>query len=118
MLGNRLTKLRKEVGLTQQQLADKLYISRDTYAQYEIGRRNPDYETLTKIADYFHVSTDYFLGRTDVRSAIQSASVSEKEVDDAALAAAKELGSVDVKVLRKIVKETIMEAFESDRRGR
>jgi transcriptional regulator with XRE-family HTH domain len=120
MLGKRLTKLRKEVGLIQQQLADELYISRDTYAQYEIDRRSPDYETLTKIADYFHVSTDYLIGRTDVRSVVHSenASVTKKDVDGAALAALKELGGIDEKILRKIVKETVMEAFEADKKGR
>ncbi len=65
MIGKRLTKLRKDADLTQQQLADKIYISRDTYAQYETDRRSPDYGTLNKIADYFQVSTDYILGRSE-----------------------------------------------------
>jgi len=66
MFAERLTKLRKAKKLTQQELADKLNISRATYAQYEIGRRKPDYETLEKLADYFNVSIDYLLGRTDI----------------------------------------------------
>ncbi|MBX6396382.1 MAG: helix-turn-helix domain-containing protein [Alicyclobacillaceae bacterium] len=39
--------------------------ARATYAQYEIGRRTPDYDTLRKLADFFEVSTDSLLGRTD-----------------------------------------------------
>lgn len=65
MLYKCLTKLRKDRGLTQQQLADSLHISRATYAQYEIGRRTPDYDILHKLADFFEVSTDYLLGRSN-----------------------------------------------------
>lgn len=64
MLGKRLVGLRKKAGLTQQELAEKLYISRDTYAQYEIDRRNPDYETLAAIARFHNVTVDYLLGLT------------------------------------------------------
>lgn len=65
MLHQRLAGIRKSNGLTQQELADKLNISRATYAQYEIGRREPDFETLQKLADFFSTTTDYLLGRTD-----------------------------------------------------
>ena len=65
MLGERLVELRKRKGLTQEEFSSLLNISRATYAQYEIDRRQPDYETLEKIADSHKVSTDYLLGRTD-----------------------------------------------------
>lgn len=61
MFSSKLVKLRKERKMTQQQLADILHISRATYAQYEIGRRNPDYQTLTLLTDFFGVTTDYLL---------------------------------------------------------
>lgn len=64
MLGKRLVGLRKIKNLTQQQVADDLKISRGTYGHYEIGRREPDFDTLEKIADYFNVTTDYLLGRS------------------------------------------------------
>jgi transcriptional regulator with XRE-family HTH domain len=63
MLGERLIKLRKSRKLTQQQIADKLHLSRGTYAQYEIDRRVPEYVTLEKLADFFEVSLDYLVGR-------------------------------------------------------
>lgn len=63
MLGERLIKLRKSRKLTQQQIADKLHLSRGTYAQYEIDRRVPEYATLEKMADFFEVSIDYLVGR-------------------------------------------------------
>lgn len=63
MLGKTLVSLRKNRGLTQQDVADRLHITRSTYAQYEIGRRVPEYATLEKIADFFEVSIDYLVGR-------------------------------------------------------
>lgn len=64
MLGQKLTALRKDKNLTQQQMADALGMSRGTLGHYEIGRREPDYETLQQFADFFGVTTDYLLGRT------------------------------------------------------
>lgn len=61
MLGERLTKLRKNKKLTQQELAQELKISRSSLSQYEINKRQPDYETLKLIADYFQVSIDYLI---------------------------------------------------------
>jgi len=61
----RLTALRKQKKLLQADLANKIGIARATYGAYEQGTRQPDFETLEKIADYFDVSTDYLLGRTN-----------------------------------------------------
>lgn len=49
----------------QQEIADYLGINRVSYARYESGERQPDFQTVAKIADYFNVSVDYLLGRTD-----------------------------------------------------
>lgn len=65
MLGVRLKYLRKSNNKTQQDLADILGITRPAYTAYEQGKRNPDYGILEKIADYYNVSVDYLLGRTD-----------------------------------------------------
>jgi transcriptional regulator with XRE-family HTH domain len=64
----RLATLRKEAGLTQKELADKLGVSRGTIGMYEIGQRDPDTETLQKLSDIFGVSVDYLLGKTDIRN--------------------------------------------------
>ncbi len=56
--------LRTSNSLTQDELAKILKISRSTVGMYENGSREPDYETLEAIADYFNVDIDYLLGRT------------------------------------------------------
>ena len=65
MIGDKLKKLRQGKKLTQTEFADKIGISRGTYAHYEINKRHPDYQTLIKIAEFFDVSTDYLLGVTN-----------------------------------------------------
>lgn len=47
--------------MKQQEVADKLGIARTTYASYEQGKREPDHETLIKIADYYDVTIDFLL---------------------------------------------------------
>jgi len=64
--GNTLKSLRNSRGLSQRQLAKQLNVAPSTLAMYELDKREPDYETLKKIADFFEVSTDYLLGRSDV----------------------------------------------------
>ena len=65
MLNIRLTTLRNSKNKTQQDIADYLGLTRPAYTAYERGTRNPDYVTLQKLADYYDVTTDYLLGRTD-----------------------------------------------------
>ena len=61
----RLKQLRKEAGKNQQALADFLGVGRTTITHWESGFRQPDNETLGRLATYFGVSVDYLLGRTD-----------------------------------------------------
>ncbi len=62
--GDKIALLREKRGLTQEDLANKIGISRASLSHYEKNRREPDYATMTKLADFFHVSVDYLLGRT------------------------------------------------------
>lgn len=57
--------LRKKSGLTMKQLGEKIGVAESTISLYEKGTREPDNATLFKLADYFGVSVDYLLGRTD-----------------------------------------------------
>ncbi|SCV19936.1 Transcriptional regulator, XRE [Bacillus cereus] len=63
MFGNIIRDLRKQKGITQKELAQSLQLSESTIGMYERNERQPDYNTLIRIADYFTVSTDFLLGR-------------------------------------------------------
>ena len=63
--GAHLKELRKSRGITQKQLAIAISASERGIQQYELGERKPSYEMLLALADYFHVSLDYLVGRTD-----------------------------------------------------
>ena len=60
--GARLKALRQESGYTQQQLAEKLCVTKAVVSYYELQERYPSPEILIKLASIFHVSTDYLLG--------------------------------------------------------
>jgi transcriptional regulator with XRE-family HTH domain len=59
-----LKELRNNRGLTQIEVAKGLRVTQPTYQQWETGKRSPTSETLSKLADYFGVTTDSLLGRT------------------------------------------------------
>lgn len=61
----RLKFLRKQKNITQLKLAMDLNMNQNTISRYENGEREAGYQELIKIADYFNVSIDYLLGRTD-----------------------------------------------------
>ena len=64
--GDRLRFLRKQNNITQADLAKMFSLGESTISFYESNKRTPDYEMLNKFADYFNVSVDYLLARTDV----------------------------------------------------
>ena len=61
----RLKKLRKKKNISQLKLAIDLNMNQNTISRYENMEREADYETLVRLADYFDVSLDYLLGRTN-----------------------------------------------------
>ena len=68
--GLTLKKLRTSQQLTQTQLADKLGLSFSTISMYERGEREPDFETMESIADFFNVSMDYLHGKNKYKSPV------------------------------------------------
>lgn len=67
-LGDKIKLLRKESGLTQLELGDKLGLSKANISKYEANVHEPSIETLNKLSDLFNVSVDFLLGRTSVRN--------------------------------------------------
>lgn len=57
--------LREDSDLTQKQVAVLLHCSQQVYSNYELGQRDIPTDILIKLADFYNVSTDYLLGRTD-----------------------------------------------------
>lgn len=64
----KLKELRKQKRISQLKLALDLNMNQNTISRYENMERQADYETLVKFADYFDVSLDYLLGRTDFKT--------------------------------------------------
>lgn len=91
--GQRLRELRAEKKMRQEDLANVLKVHRATVGKYETNERSPDKETLQLLADYFNVSIDYLLGRTDIRNAYESPKDSSTVIEE-----------VDDKLLRDIAK--------------
>ena len=65
-----LKKLRKEHGISQIKLALDLNTSQNTISRYETGDREPGIAELIKLAEYFDVSIDYQVGRTEIQNLI------------------------------------------------
>lgn len=87
--GDIIKTLREEKGLTRDELAKRMNITYSALSKYETNNRFPDKETLNRIADYFGVTTDYLLGRTDDKAP------RKKEIKNATTIAAHRLGDVE-----------------------
>lgn len=68
LLSNRLKELRIERELLQKDIAQELNITSSAYGFYEQGKRTPDADTLNKLSEYFNVSLDYLMGKSDIRN--------------------------------------------------
>ena len=66
----RIRNLREDSDMTQQQMADRLFLNRRTYSSYENGVRGIPVEVLGNIADIFGTSADYLMGRTDGKKTV------------------------------------------------
>ena len=65
MVYKRIRDLREDHDLTQRQVAEELGMQQPQYHRYETGQRDIPTDILIHLADYYHTSTDYLLGRTD-----------------------------------------------------
>lgn len=68
MIFENIRALREDNDLTQQQLADYLGVAQNTYSQYETGKIAYTAQVLVNLADFYGVSVDYLLGRTDKKA--------------------------------------------------
>ena len=68
----RLRDLREDADLSQKQVAEILHIQQTVYSRYERGYQTIPVEHLLVLADYYHVSTDYLLGKTNIKTPYQA----------------------------------------------
>ena len=109
MFSTRLAQLREELGLTRKEVAEKLNIDQTTYGKYELSKRQPDYDTLQKIASFYNVSVDYLLGRTNVRNSNNN--VDEDFPDDVKvlMRSVSKLTDKQKEIVKRLVQEFINE---------
>lgn len=81
MFGARLRLLREEKHMSQLELSKSLGIGNVTLSQYENGARKPDNDTLVKISNYFDVTTDYLLGKSEHKKAVCLSEKDEKDIE-------------------------------------
>lgn len=76
-IGNRIAELRSNAHMSQFQLAKVLGIGTSTLGMYETNKRKPSPKVLNRIADYFNVSTDYLLSRTNPADQVHEMTIDE-----------------------------------------
>ena len=76
--------LRQAKGLSQEEISKRLGISRSAVGMWESEAREPDFETLELIADFFNVDTDYLLGRTNKTTIVPESYYMNEEARDLA----------------------------------
>lgn len=110
MFGERLKRLRTKKKMRQEDVAKNLGIARTTYAMYEQNSREPDFDILQKLADFFEVTTDYLLtGRTEPPKEAGQVDEISSEVKiflDDFLSAPEEKKAEVMKYWHRIVKDT------------
>lgn len=79
--GKRVKELRQRAGLTQQQLAERVLVSKAAISNYELYERNPSPEILIKLARVFHVSTDYLLGIEEKIQVLDVSDLTDEDVE-------------------------------------
>ncbi|WP_243660024.1 helix-turn-helix domain-containing protein [Miniphocaeibacter halophilus] len=68
MISERLQNLRKERNYSQEELAEKLNISRQAISKWESGQGNPDIDNIIKLSEIYNISTDYILLGKDIKN--------------------------------------------------
>lgn len=99
---NRLKELRKKNNVTLQKLADYLHIANSAISQYENEKREPSFEIVAKIADYFNVSIDYLLGRENIEPIEMNRNVIKVPV----------FGTIPAGIPVEMIEDTLIEDYE------
>ena len=109
MLGQKIRDLRKQKRLSQTELGKYIGVSQTTVTAWENGRAEPSSGYLSKLADYFNVTTDYLLGRPEKHEEDQEELDLEQALDNAHSFSGKPLSEHD----RKVAKNVLRGLFEN-----
>jgi len=109
VFSTRLAQLREELGLTRKEVAEKLNIDQTTYGKYELSKRQPDYDTLQKIASFYNVSVDYLLGRTNVRNSNNNTDEDFPDDVKVLMRSVSKLTDKQKEIVKRLVQEFINE---------
>lgn len=82
MLHERIKAERNKKGLSQRELGDQFNVTQQAIGSWETAKAIPDAITLSKLADFFGVTTDYLLGRTDNSKIVKQQTIAAHRVDD------------------------------------
>lgn len=82
MLGDRIRNLRKEQRITQSELGKVINVSKVSVSGYENGTREPDTDSLIKLANYFNVTVDYLLGTTTSKKGKTPENATDSDLKD------------------------------------
>ena len=105
MIGNRIAELRRQNGMSQEELADRLGISRQSVSKWESGQSQPEIEKLLQLSELFHVSTDYLL-KEDTMPEVISVSAAQEEVAEPKEAEAETIYKDPVDEWKETVRKT------------
>ena len=105
MLGNNIKELRKNKRMTQKDLAEAMRVSQQTVGAWETERAIPGADTLSDLADYFNVTTDYLLGRPEKKD--DNAKTADIEDDDVIFTyEGRQIPKEDLELIRRIMRGT------------
>lgn len=117
-----IIKLRKEKGWSGQEVADAIGLSYKVYQTYESGARNAGLPVVEKLADFYNVSTDYLLGRTEVRemNRLSADALTEeqvREIDDAIVSSYERLPLESRRAFIKMLEDLFGNIFDREDYG-
>lgn len=110
---DKLKSLRKEYHMTQEQIAKQLNLNRSTISGYETKDREPSYQTLAEIANFFHVSIDYLLDEDVI--IIDNSHTLSSDLEDELLNGCRKLSVESQKKLLEYMKLLTMKETKSEK---
>jgi len=102
MIGNRIKMLREEMGLKQEDLAKEISVSPSTIGMYEINKREPNNDITIRLSNFFNVSIDYLLGKTDIKNIEQSDTSTSSRIREVSKKMSK-MSEEDMKKLESLI---------------